>query len=313
VGAVEVSLDGGKTWHPAKGRENWSYQATFGFSGSLERVEPGRGRQRQSRNSGTRDYTYGRIAELPVHDLAERDRAGNRRCRIFPAAGTRRAIPLRRPMVTSQECGFTRAPPTPAPTSAICGVTPACCWPALLLRTRRLLAGSRSTSRIPVPITANNLFVASYQTSVGHFSLDQGYFTTFGVENPPLNASADTSGHANEFVHIQRQPGIPANTLNASNYWVDAVFNYKPTPGSPLSVRTAFLPNGTQSVEYHQRLAAAGGDTPYHWSLISGALPTGLTLSASGNITGTPTASGTRSFTVRVADSSKPSQTATQP
>src|SRR5882762_3095155 len=35
VGAVEVSLDGGKTWHPATGRESWSYQASFGFSGSL--------------------------------------------------------------------------------------------------------------------------------------------------------------------------------------------------------------------------------------------------------------------------------------
>src|SRR5437667_6301245 len=35
VGAVEVSLDGGKTWHPAVGRENWSYSATFGNSGTL--------------------------------------------------------------------------------------------------------------------------------------------------------------------------------------------------------------------------------------------------------------------------------------
>jgi len=33
----------------------------------------------------------------------------------------------------------------------------------------------------PVPITANTLYVASYQTSVGHFGLDQGYFTAFGV------------------------------------------------------------------------------------------------------------------------------------
>src|SRR5437899_1235267 len=36
VGAVEVSLDGGKTWHPATGRESWSYQASFGFSGTLD-------------------------------------------------------------------------------------------------------------------------------------------------------------------------------------------------------------------------------------------------------------------------------------
>jgi hypothetical protein len=29
VGAVEISLDGGTTWHPAVGRENWSYTTTF--------------------------------------------------------------------------------------------------------------------------------------------------------------------------------------------------------------------------------------------------------------------------------------------
>jgi hypothetical protein len=33
VGAVEVSLDGGKTWHPAVGGENWSYSAVFATDG----------------------------------------------------------------------------------------------------------------------------------------------------------------------------------------------------------------------------------------------------------------------------------------
>jgi hypothetical protein len=35
VAAVEVSLDGGQTWHPAVGRENWSYSATFANSGTF--------------------------------------------------------------------------------------------------------------------------------------------------------------------------------------------------------------------------------------------------------------------------------------
>jgi hypothetical protein len=34
VGAVEVSLDGGKTCHPAQGRESWSYSATFTATGT---------------------------------------------------------------------------------------------------------------------------------------------------------------------------------------------------------------------------------------------------------------------------------------
>src|SRR5437867_790084 len=35
VGGVEVSVDGGATWHPAVGRENWSYLFTATTSGTL--------------------------------------------------------------------------------------------------------------------------------------------------------------------------------------------------------------------------------------------------------------------------------------
>src|SRR6266849_5509265 len=35
VGGVEVSVDGGVTWHPAVGRENWSYIATFTNAGTV--------------------------------------------------------------------------------------------------------------------------------------------------------------------------------------------------------------------------------------------------------------------------------------
>ena len=34
VGGVEVSVDGGTTWHPASGRANWSYTWTPGATGS---------------------------------------------------------------------------------------------------------------------------------------------------------------------------------------------------------------------------------------------------------------------------------------
>ncbi len=77
-------------------------------------------------------------------------------------------------------------------------------------------------------------------------------------------------------------------------------------PAAPLSITTATLPNGTVGTAYSATLAATGGVSPYTWSVSTGTLPAGLTLSAtSGAITGTPTAAATSSFTVQVADSAK--------
>jgi hypothetical protein len=71
-----------------------------------------------------------------------------------------------------------------------------------------------------------------------------------------------------------------------------------------LSVTTTSLPSGTVGVAYSAQLAATGGTAPYTWS--SAGLPAGLSLSASGAITGTPTAAGSTPVSVKVTDSSTP-------
>ncbi|MBM3760795.1 MAG: hypothetical protein FJW36_11170 [Acidobacteria bacterium] len=66
------------------------------------------------------------------------------------------------------------------------------------------------------------------------------------------------------------------------------------------------LPAGTVSSAYTAvTLSAAGGTTPYTWTLVIGALPAGLTLSGN-QIVGTPTAAGTYYFTLQVEDSTSP-------
>jgi large repetitive protein len=72
------------------------------------------------------------------------------------------------------------------------------------------------------------------------------------------------------------------------------------TVNASVSITTAGLPPGTVGVPYSQALAATGGSGGYTWSVTSGSLPTGLTLSASGLISGVPSSSGTSSFTVQV-------------
>jgi hypothetical protein len=63
------------------------------------------------------------------------------------------------------------------------------------------------------------------------------------------------------------------------------------------------------SVPYTTGIGFSGGSAPYTWSVKSGKLPAGLTLApGSGMITGTPTRRGTFSFTIKLADSTKPSK-----
>lgn len=62
-------------------------------------------------------------------------------------------------------------------------------------------------------------------------------------------------------------------------------------------------PSGTVGTPYSHTFPASGGTTPYTFAIISGALPTGLTLNTStGVVSGTPTASGTFPFTIQVTD-----------
>ena len=85
------------------------------------------------------------------------------------------------------------------------------------------------------------------------------------------------------------------------------------TAGVPaLSILTGSLPDGTVGVAYSQALTATGGAGPYVWSLSSGLLPDGLSLSSTGVISGTPNTAATATITVQVTDTSTPAVTATK-
>jgi len=71
--------------------------------------------------------------------------------------------------------------------------------------------------------------------------------------------------------------------------------------GTAPTITTESLRNGTVGTAYNQILSATG-TTPIKWSIISSNLPDGMTLSGNGEITGTPTASGTFSFTVNATN-----------
>lgn len=63
------------------------------------------------------------------------------------------------------------------------------------------------------------------------------------------------------------------------------------------------LPNPGVGFGYTFNLAADYGTPPYTWSLFSGSLPVGMTLSSGGTISGTPSIAGPFAFAVQVTDS----------
>jgi titin len=76
------------------------------------------------------------------------------------------------------------------------------------------------------------------------------------------------------------------------------------TIGDGLLITSPVLPNGEVGVAIDVTPVEVGGAGPFTWSVTTGTLPAGLTLdSSTGEISGTPTASGTASFTLEVTDS----------
>jgi large repetitive protein len=77
---------------------------------------------------------------------------------------------------------------------------------------------------------------------------------------------------------------------------------------APLAVTTSTLKRATVGAPYVATLAASGGGS-LTWSLSSGSLPAGLKLASNGSISGTASAAGTSTFTVRVSDGGSRSAT----
>lgn len=96
------------------------------------------------------------------------------------------------------------------------------------------------------------------------------------------------------FKALTGQPGYPGSP------WY---FPANCENSTPLSVTGGALPDGQVSTLYDHTLSASGGTQPYTWAVVDGSPPAGITLSSSGELSGTPVSDGTSQFTAQVTDS----------
>ena len=142
--------------------------------------------------------------------------------------------------------------------------------------------------------------ITPYSWTITSGSLPAGL--TLNGATGAISGTPTASGTANFTVTVTDSETPTAKTATAN---LSIVVN------PALSVTTNSLPAGVIGTKYSQTLAAAGGITPYTWSISTGSLPTGLSLNAStGAITGTPsgTFTGTVNFTVTATDSESPTK-----
>jgi len=67
-------------------------------------------------------------------------------------------------------------------------------------------------------------------------------------------------------------------------------------------ITTVVVPDGAVNVAYSVQLEAAGGTTPYQWSVVNGSLPQGFTLETDGTLHGTTDQTSDYTFTVEVKE-----------
>jgi lysophospholipase L1-like esterase len=108
-----------------------------------------------------------------------------------------------------------------------------------------------------------------------------------------------TSHGTSSFTAQVTDSGSPPATAEGS-------FKLTVNAGAPLSIMTTGLVDATQYSPYAETLSADGGVGPYTWKVLHGALPAGLTLTPGGYLSGTPTRSGSSSFTVQATDQDTP-------
>ncbi len=112
--------------------------------------------------------------------------------------------------------------------------------------------------------------------------------------NGQISGTALTDGSSTFSVRLQDAVGATSQvtlTLNVTS--------------STLNIAADNVSTGQLGIAYSSTLTASGGTgTGYSFALVSGVLPTGVTLSSSGVLSGTPTVSGNFPVVIRVVDSS---------
>jgi hypothetical protein len=221
VAVVEVSVDGGVTWHRANGTSSWTYTWMPNTNGTVII------KSRAVDDSGNLETPSAGISVTAVGPLSLLDNQTQPDIPNDPDASAVELGVKFRADVTGTISGIRFYKGTNN-TGTHVG--------SLWSNTGTLLASATFTSEsasgwqtvtfsTPVSISANTTYVASYHTNVGHYS-DTANFWRTTTSNGPLHGLAGGLDGPNGVYAYSVSSTFPNQaTNNPINYWVDLLFN----------------------------------------------------------------------------------------
>ncbi|MDX6452423.1 MAG: hypothetical protein QOH16_2472, partial [Gaiellaceae bacterium] len=255
VGGVEVSVDGGTTWHPATGTTNWSYTFVPGSFGQISI-------QSRATDDSANVQTTPTSVTVPV---------GACPCNIFgQVTPTNTSVADPNPYelgvkFRSDVAGFIngiRFYKGSGNTGSHVGHL----WTSsgTLLATATFTGETATgwqqvTFASPVAINPNTTYVASYFTASGNYAADRPFFAAHSVDVPPLHALADGTDGPNGV--YASGGGFPTSSFQASNYYVDVIFNNSNPPTvntvTPAANAVGVAASATPTVAFSQPMSPA--------------------------------------------------------
>jgi len=241
VAGVEVSVDGGATWRAAQGTSSWSFEWMAGLPGSvtiLSRAVDDSG-NRGEPGAGITVSIVGGLCPCPslwtqatVPPVPDVDDPSAVELGLKFRSGVNGFVTGVRFYKSTNNTGthignLWTSTGTRLATATFAGETPSG-WQQVLFDE-------------PVPVTANTTYVVSYHTNVGHYAASGGYLSSMGVDAPPLQAPTSAAAGGNG-LFLYGPTAFPTQTFNATNYWVDVVFDSTPDATAPSIADVVAVP-----------------------------------------------------------------------
>ena len=266
VAGVEVSTDGGATWHPATGTTSWTY--TWTAHGNPSTDGQGARRRRQRQPADARRRRHGQ-RHLPLLAVGHEHRGARRRRRLRrPDAGRgRRQVQGRQLRRRHRRALLQGRGQHRHAHRHRCGAPTGRAWPRRPSPARRAPGWQTVTFATPVQVTPGHhlrrLLLRAQRPLRGHGRLPlpqsraRAQRRRHGRRAAPARRCATPARTTNGVYTYSASSTFPVNSFGAANYWVDVVFSPTPAPGQVTNVSA--VAGGKTSANVTWSAPATGG------------------------------------------------------